>query len=248
MRRHFAAARELLAPPPATLAGAHCVLAPHRCKQWGFQKWKLDRWLDFDGHTIRVFKCSGQPPAGTVPYFTLPMDISVCMKDPTNDKRFTIDTGTSMVHFKTDDTKTCSEWCTAFSAAQVETTDERIDLIKTQKKYNEKISGTSGDYFLGEMLGAGGFASVKGAIHAETGLRVAAKIMPAASAAEPEHKQEIVHMAALRHKNVVELKDIVFVQGKGKSDGKIYIMLELMTGERPVLRWALSFCLIDSCG
>ena len=37
-------------------------------------------------------------------------------------------------------------------------------------------------------------------------------------------------MAALKHPNVVELKDIVFQKGKKKNDGKIYIMLEQMMG------------------
>ena len=78
------------------------------------------------------------------------------------------------------------------------------------QSYKEKITSPHGDYFLGETIGSGGFASVKAGIHGETGLRVAVKIMPAAHAAEPEHKKEIVHMAALKHPNVVELKDIVF--------------------------------------
>ena len=69
-------------------------------QQWGFQKWKLDRWLAFDGEVISVYKCSGHPEAGVTPHFTLPMDVSVCFKDPTNEKRFSIDTGTAMVHFR----------------------------------------------------------------------------------------------------------------------------------------------------
>lgn len=113
---------------------------------------------------------------------------------------------------------------------QVDTAEARIDLIKTQKKYKEKISGASGDYYLGEALGQGGFAAVKAGIHAETGLRVAAKIMDAASAAEEEHKREIVAMAALKHPNVVGLTDVIFKAGAKKGTGQIYIMLEQMSG------------------
>ncbi len=69
-------------------------------QQWGFQKWKLDRWLAFDGKVISVYKCPGKPEAGVKPKYTIPMDISVCFKDPTNSKRFSIDTGFSMVHFR----------------------------------------------------------------------------------------------------------------------------------------------------
>lgn len=200
------------------------------CKQWGFQKWKLDRWLDFDGHTISVYKCSGQPPAGSTPHFTLQMDTGICIPDPSNDCRFSIDTGTSIVHFKAESATICAAWVAAFKAASVSTHKERIDLIKQNKQFNEKVSGASGDYFLGEMLGSGGFASVKAGIHAETGQRVAAKIMPAASAAEKAHKQEIVNMAALKHPNVVEVLDVVYQAGKKRGQGSIYIMLELMSG------------------
>ena len=69
-------------------------------QQWGFQKWKLDRWLAFDGKIISVYKCQGKPDAGMAPHYTIPMDIGVCFKDPTNDKRFSVDTGFSMVHFR----------------------------------------------------------------------------------------------------------------------------------------------------
>ena len=69
-------------------------------QQWGFQKWKLDRWLAFDGKVISVYKCQGKPEPGVEPKYTIPMDVSVCFKDPSNDKRFSIDTGFSMVHFR----------------------------------------------------------------------------------------------------------------------------------------------------
>lgn len=71
---------------------------------------------------------------------------------------------------------------------------------------------------------------VKAAIHAETGVRLAAKIMDAATAAEEEHKREIVAMAALKHENLVGLHDVVYVPGKKKGTGHIYIMLEQCTG------------------
>ena len=223
-------------------------------QQWGFQKWKLDRWLEFDGKVISVYKCSERPQAGAEAHFTIPMDVSMCFQDPSNERRFSIDTGTAMVHFKTDDAATRTEWCArlpappaqqpprltraappaarcaAFTAAQVDTAEARIDLIKTQKKYKEKVSGTGGDYYLGEMLGAGGFASVKAGIHADTGLRVAAKIMDAASAAEEEHKREIIAMAALKHPNIVELRDVIYKPSGQSGEGQIYLMLELCTG------------------
>jgi hypothetical protein len=196
------------------------------CKQWGYQKWEHDRWLDFDGHTVSVYKCSGAPQPGAAPLFTVPMDISTCFMDPSSKSRFAIDTGAAIVHFKAENAKTCQAWVGAFSAAQVPTTQARVDLIKAQKKFKTRIPSTSGDYYLGEVIGSGGFASVKTGIHGETGLRVAVKIMPAASAAEPEHKKEIVHMAALKHPNIVEVKDVVYVQERQE----IYIMLELMSG------------------
>ena len=53
------------------------------------------------------------------------------------------------------------------------------------------------------------------------GLRVAAKIMDAASAAEEEHKREIVAMAALQHPNVVGLSDVIFKAGRKKGTGQV---------------------------
>jgi serine/threonine-protein kinase SRK2 len=96
------------------------------------------------------------------------------------------------------------------------------------------------------MLGSGGFASVKAGIQAETGLRVAAKIMDAATAAEDEHKREIVAMAALKHPNVVGLHDVVFVPGKKKGSGQIYIMLELCTGGELFSRVVDNGCLSEN--
>jgi serine/threonine protein kinase len=138
------------------------------------------------------------------------------------------------------------QWCDAFTAAQVSTTEQRVDLIKQQKKYKDKITGTSGDYYLGDQLGEGGFAKVRAAIHAETGRRLAAKIMDAATAAEEEHKREIVAMAALKHESVVGLHDVVYVPGKKKGTGSIYIMLEQCTGGELFSRVVDNGCLSEA--
>lgn len=62
-------------------------------------------------------------------------------------------------------------------------------------------------------------------------MRLAAKIMDAATAAEEEHKREIVAMAALQHDSIVKLHDVVYVPGKKKKGtGHIYIMLEQCSG------------------
>merc|ERR1740130_2537775 len=92
--------------------------------------------------------------------------------------------------------------------------------------YKERV----GDYALGELLGSGGFAKVKSGIHWETGQRIAAKIMPARLATDPQHKKEIIAMGALRHPNVVGLEDIVYQAPSQMDGGKIYLILELAAG------------------
>ena len=86
---------------------------------------------------------------------------------------------------------------------------------------------------------------MQAAIHGETGLRLAAKIMDAATAAEEEHKREIVAMASLKHESVVGLHDVVYVPAKKKGAGHIYIMLEQCTGGELFSRVVDNGCLTE---
>eukprot|EP01051_Picozoa_sp_SAG22_P014030 SAG22_NODE_1646_length_3900_cov_8.380952_2_plen_444_part_00 len=204
-------------------------------KQWGFTEWKLDRWLAFNGSTIQVFSSprgpDGQarrPPPGQKALFAIEMAGAKCNVDPAHANRFSIDTGTSSVHFMTHAAAVRQDWCEKFAAAGVQSARALADVVAKKKRYKLKV----GAYYLGEVIGAGGFAKVHCGVKAETGEAVAAKRMAAKALADPAHKKEIVAMAALKHPNIVELKDIVYVPAAGRSGGgaELFLMLELAPG------------------
>ena len=64
---------------------------------------------------------------------------------------------------------------------------------------------------LGDLVGEGGYAKAKSGFSAISGERVAAKIMTNTN--REEHKREILTMSALKHPNIVELKDVIDMSG-----------------------------------
>ena len=81
-------------------------------------------------------------------------------------------------------------------------------------------------YFCGPCHGHGilwacRYAKVKSGYHGKTNERVAAKIMPSM---REDHSREILTMSALKHENIVELKDVI------ETGGQIYLIMELAKG------------------
>ena len=85
-----------------------------------------------------------------------------------------------------------------------------------------------GKYVLGKTLGQGTFGKVKLAVHQDTGVKRALKIMDKAkiraSGMGEQIKKEISIMQTLRHANIIQLIEVL------ASPTSIYLVLELVTG------------------
>ena len=95
----------------------------------------------------------------------------------------------------THDAAVRDDWCSKFTAAGVKTPAELVDVVAKSKRYKLQV----GEYYLGEVIGSGGFAKVHIGVKAETGERVAAKRMDAKTLADPAHKKEIVCVCRALH-------------------------------------------------
>uniref|UniRef100_A0A7S1T9N1 non-specific serine/threonine protein kinase n=1 Tax=Compsopogon caeruleus TaxID=31354 RepID=A0A7S1T9N1_9RHOD len=85
-----------------------------------------------------------------------------------------------------------------------------------------------GPYRLTDTLGIGAFGKVKLGVNDETGEQVAVKLMDKKDILENEFtlqvRREIAIMKALKHRNIVELKEVL------TSKSKIYVVLEYVRG------------------
>ena len=101
------------------------------------------------------------------------------------------------------------------SEAEVETTEVRPDR-------------QIGSYRLVRPLGSGGMSSVFQAVHTETGVEVAVKVLPRSLAKNPTTLQRFLREAksveALQHPNIVAIYD------RGVDQGRHYLVLEYVHG------------------
>ncbi|KAA8500066.1 CBL-interacting protein kinase 23 [Porphyridium purpureum] len=85
-----------------------------------------------------------------------------------------------------------------------------------------------GKYLLFETLGEGAFGKVKLGVHEDTGEQVAVKCMDKADIKAQEMtmnvRREIAIMKAVKHKNIVNMLQVL------SSSSKLYIVMELVTG------------------
>lgn len=85
-----------------------------------------------------------------------------------------------------------------------------------------------GKYLLFETLGEGAFGKVKLGVHEESGEQVAVKIMDKSDIKAQEMtmnvRREIAIMKALKHRNIVNLRQVL------TSQSKLYIVMDLVTG------------------
>ena len=78
-------------------------------------------------------------------------------------------------------------------------------------------------------LGAGGMGEVYRARDAKLGRDIAVKVLPSATASDPDRRQrfelEARSASALNHPNILTMYDI------GEADGSLYIAMELVEGK-----------------
>jgi len=90
------------------------------------------------------------------------------------------------------------------------------------------MAGRVGKYLLFEIIGEGAFGKVKLAVNEETGDQVAIKIMDKSSIKAKEMtmqvRREIAIMKALKHKNIVNMHEVL------SSKTKLYIVMDLVSG------------------
>jgi WD40 repeat protein/predicted Ser/Thr protein kinase len=86
-----------------------------------------------------------------------------------------------------------------------------------------------GPYEIVAPIGAGGMGEVYRAKDAKLGREIAVKVLPSATASDPDRRQrfelEARSASALNHPNILTIYDI------GESDGTVYIAMELVEGK-----------------
>ena len=91
------------------------------------------------------------------------------------------------------------------------------------------IGRTLAQYRITAAIGAGGMGEVYRATDAKLGRDVAIKVLPSATASDPDRRQrfelEARAASALNHPNILTVYDI------GEADGTIYIAMELVEGK-----------------
>jgi len=91
------------------------------------------------------------------------------------------------------------------------------------------IGRSLAQYRITAAIGAGGMGEVYRATDAKLGREVAIKVLPAATASDPERRQRFEQEArsasALNHPNILTVYDI------GETEGTTYIAMELVDGK-----------------
>ena len=85
-----------------------------------------------------------------------------------------------------------------------------------------------GSYRLIQQLGSGGMSSVFRAIHTDSGLEVAVKVLPRALAKNPTMLQRFLREA--KSAEALEDPHIVSIYDRGSEDGRYYLVLEYVAG------------------
>jgi serine/threonine-protein kinase SRK2 len=150
------------------------------------------------------------------------MDVvtSTVKSDAASARRFTIDDGAMLVYFRCAEQAQRDFWIKALSDAS--SAGHKTDDYTLRRRERSTHLQPVGDFMLGDLVGEGGYAKVKSGFSVKTGERVAAKIM--LSSQRDEHKSEILTMSALKHPNIVELKDVI------EAGGHTYLIMELAKG------------------
>jgi serine/threonine protein kinase len=196
--------------------------------RWSQNTWK-ENWLVIE-KDIKVYTAAADFNKKQ-PRIHMELGAAKIQNDPTSGRRFTVDDGAMLVYFrcpeeanpKGEQFPTREFWVDCFAKATKNThAHEDAHYAVKRVKTNSKRLMVVGEYMIGEMVGEGGYAKVKSGFHTKTGERVAAKIMP--DKLDGGHQTEIMTMSAMKHQNIVELKDVL------TCDGNIYLIMELAAG------------------
>jgi len=188
--------------------------------RWSQNEWK-DNWLVVDGATIRVYRNEENFTSGKHrPRIQMDVVTSKVKADAASGRRFTIDDGAMLVYFRCAEQSARDFWIKALSEAS--SGGAKTDDYTLRRRERSAHLQPVGDFMLGDLVGEGGYAKVKSGFNVKTGERVAAKIM--LSSQREEHKREILTMSALKHPNIVELKDVL------EASGHTYLIMELAKG------------------
>ena len=174
-----------------------------------------------DGATIRVYR-NEENFTSASPRPRIQMDVvtSTVKPDTASGRRFTIDDGAMLVYFRCAEQAQRDFWTKALSDAS--SAGHKTDDYTLRRRERSQHLQPVGDFMLGHLVGEGGYAKVKSGFSVKTGERVAAKIM--LSSQREQHKSEILTMSALKHPNIVELKDVI------EQGGHTYLIMELAKG------------------
>ena len=174
-----------------------------------------------DGATIRVYRNEENFTSGKHrPRIQMDVVTSKVKADAASGRRFTIDDGAMLVYFRCAEQSARDFWIKALSEAS--SGGAKTDDYTLRRRERSAHLQPVGDFMLGDLVGEGGYAKVKSGFNVKTGERVAAKIM--LSSQREEHKREILTMSALKHPNIVELKDVL------EAGGHTYLIMELAKG------------------
>jgi len=159
-------------------------------------------------------------------------------------QRFTVDDGTMLVHFRCSTPSARDSWIQALCAEygvqkyrtmQTMTLEVSKDsgsvatavdcpIARRRRERSARLKNV-GDYMLGELVGEGGYLRIKSGFSSVSGERVAVRIIYGRCDGPLQcMKKDILAMRALKHPNIVELKDVI---GAG---GDAYLIMELAGG------------------
>jgi len=109
-----------------------------------------------------------------------------------------------------------------------------IDIDHLKSEYPIRV-GPDGRYWLGKQLGSGGYANVVACVDSTTGKRMACKVAKLQILDPVKQKREVVLHAALRHDNVVAVRDVVYIQPgehplATATSGQVLVIMDMQTG------------------
>lgn len=203
---------------PSTVAGDGGTLACEGSLDV-FKKFRYKpRYCTAAGGLFKIYgsRGPGSPPKKTVSIGTMTWSTDNIATQPlASDRRLTVDTGAEIVVLRAASVSDRNQWIRAFEREQSlilpDSSGDSVGLARTTSiPWRLEI----GDYLLaGNPIGAGGFGNVIQGMHRRTHRRIAAKVLRLDSRVVKTEavESEIATMGALKHKNVVELLEVIYV-------------------------------------
>jgi hypothetical protein len=189
--------------------------------RWSQNQWK-ENWLVVDRRNIRIYRSEENFTSGAHrPRIQIDLHTTMVQASASASGRLwlTMDDGALLVYARASGPR-WDEWLgEAFAVSSQRPATFDCTLCRRERSQHLQPVG---DYMLGDLVGEGGYAKVKSGFSVKTGERVAAKIM--LSSLRVEATREILAMSALKHRNIVELQDVI------EAGGYTYLVMELAKG------------------